>query len=199
MASTGVGIDAFFSLANSHLPHGARGNYNNNNDPSALQNPLGWRLISHFCSPQPDTSLAASSLAWGKRTEGTCQLLPQRTAAPDFCQITEGWLGRVDLGQLCANSLLKGITQRLESPLGDMNPGPSGYETIQIFGGFALCLAAVKFVTFVSLTCGAVGDYLLCLSICVDTQLRLPHQFKVIALNLWCFIQNLDIIGPPIL
>ena len=28
-----------------------------NNDPWAPQSPLGLELISHFCSPQPDTDL----------------------------------------------------------------------------------------------------------------------------------------------
>ena len=79
----------------------------NNNDLWA-QCPSGW-LISHFKSPEPDTSLCCCEFPGsGQVIRDTCHLLPQPTAAPRFClSREEGWLGRVDLEQSRVNFLLK--------------------------------------------------------------------------------------------
>ena len=75
---------------------------------------VGGGVISHFCRPQPHTSLSCEFPASGLANRGgTFQLLPQRRAALHFCLAAEKSLGWVDLEQLCVNSLVTGITQWL--------------------------------------------------------------------------------------
>ena len=83
------------------------------NDDPPQTDPLGWGLISHFCSSQPDASLRCKFLGLGLVKRGNMSVVVAVQSCSSFFEL--GW---VHLERVCVNSLLTGIMLWLECPLG---------------------------------------------------------------------------------